>query len=57
MELTLKEKRVKFWDNQINPITGWEESRKQEDYRFKTEQKLIKERAIAKRNKLAKYED
>jgi len=51
MELTLKQKRVKFWNNQINPITGWEESRKQEDYRFQTDQRLIKERAIAKRNK------
>jgi len=56
MKLTLRQKQTSFWNNNINPITGWGESRKQEDYRFKTEQKLIKERAIAKRDRLSKKE-
>lgn len=57
MKLTLRQRQTSFWNNKINPITGWDESRKQEDYRFKTEQKLIKERAIVKRDRLAKYKD
>jgi len=57
MKLTLRQRQTAFWNNKINPITGWDESRKQEDYRFKTEQKLIKERAIVKRDRLAKYKD
>ena len=57
MKSTLRQRQTTFWNNSINPITGWDESRKQEDYRFKTEQRLAKERAIVKRDKLAKYED
>ena len=57
MKLTLRQRQTAFWNNKINPITGWDESRKQEDYRFKTEQRLAKERAIVKRDKLAKYKD
>jgi len=59
MKLTLRKKQTRFWDNLINPITGWEDSRKQEEYRFQAEDRLRKEKVnttIAKSSKINSYE-
>lgn len=54
---TLERKRqIRFWDYNINPITGWVERNREEMYRLQEQEYLRKERKKVAFQKLANKE-
>ena len=51
-----RERQIRFWKHNINPITGWVERNREEMYRLQEKEYLRKQKRKVKFDELAKKE-
>ncbi len=56
MSKAVRKKQIRFWENRINPITGWVENKREEDSKMVYRIELNKKRSYENFEALSKKE-